>query len=64
MAPHLDDPSLVEGQRAEAASAETSAAAGQAEPDLRDRRDASRLLLGRMISPHVGKPVDVVHLRL
>ena len=64
MASCLDDPSLVEGERAEVAVSETSAVAGQAEADISESRDTSLRVVGRVPGAHVGKCVDIVHLHL
>ena len=61
MAPDLDDPSLVEGQGAEAAAAKAAPVADEAELHLTDGRNAPQGLIGRMGRPHIGKGVHVVH---
>ena len=64
MAAGLHDASLMEGQRTEAASAEASAVADQAEFYFRDRRNTTRCIVTRMPGSHVWKCVDIVHLFL
>ena len=63
MTPCLDDPPLVEGQRAEAASAEAAAAADQAEADLRYGRNSAFFFIRGMIRPCVRKGIDIIHLQ-
>ena len=60
----LDDASLVEGQGAEAACAEASPVADQAELDFSYGGHASKLLIGRMVVPHVRKIIYRIHLLL
>ena len=62
MAPNLDDPALVEGQRTEAAAAETAAVADEAEFHLRERRDPARRVVGRMPFSHIRERVDIIHI--
>ena len=64
MAAGLHDASLMEGQRTEAASAETSTVADQAEFYFRNRRNTTRCIVTRMPGSHVWKCVDIVHLFL
>ena len=64
MAAGLHDASLMEGQRTEAASAEASAVADQAEFYFRDRWNTTRCIVTRMPGSHVWKCVDIVHLFL
>src|SRR5699024_6980936 len=64
MAPGLQDPSLVEGQRTEAASSKASAVADEAELYFRDCRHASVLLIRGMIGPHIGIAIDLIHFLL
>ena len=56
----LDDPTLMEGQSAEAAASEASSVAGQGEQDLRDGRDASLRLIGGVIIVHIGQFIDII----
>ena len=64
VASRLNNPSLMKGERAKAAGSKTSSVADQAELDLRDGRHTPGLLVRRMISAHIGKPVDKIHLFL
>ena len=59
----LDDAALVEGQGAEAASAEAPPVGGEAELDLLNGRDAPQLFVRGVIRPHIGQGVHMVHLR-
>ena len=52
----------MKGQRTEAASAKASSIADQGEFDLPDGRNASVLLIGRMIRPHIGQIINIIHL--
>ena len=61
MASHLDDPSLVKGQRTETASAETAPVADQAETDFRESRHAAFFIVVRMPCPCIGQIIDIVH---
>ena len=62
LASRLHDPPLMESQSAEIAAAVAAAVGRNAELDLLDGGDAARIFIHRMIGPHVGKRVDVVHL--
>ena len=64
MAPCLYDPPLMKGKRAEITAAKTPPVADQAKPHFRDRRYAAFPLIGRVIRPHIGITIDLVHLRL
>ena len=64
MAPRLDRSSLMEGQRTEIAAAEAPAVTDERKFHLADSRNATRRLIHRMISAHVEKPVNTVHLLL
>src|SRR5699024_10156866 len=61
LAAYLHNSSLMNSQGAEAASAETAAAAGQTEFRFRKSRDASKRIIGRMGFPHIGQTVEVIH---
>ena len=61
MASHLHRAPLMEGQGAEAASAEASPVADQGKFDLTDRRDSALAFVGWMIGAHIGKGVYIVH---
>ena len=60
----LDDPALMERQRAKAARAEAAPAGGQAEFDLRDGWNAAKFFVRRMERAAVRKIVDMIHLLL
>ena len=63
VASDLHDPPLMKSKCAEAAAAETSPVADQAETDLGYGGNSALLFVGRMISPRVWKRIDVIHLR-
>ena len=60
----LDDPPLMERQRAEAACAVAAPAGGQAEFDLRDGRNAAKLFVRWVERAAVRKIVDMIHFLL
>ena len=61
MASCLHDPSLVEGQRTEAAAAVAAAVGGKGEFNVvAERGDASLGIIHRMPRTHVGKGVDII----
>ena len=62
MAADLYDPSLMKGQRTEITAAKTSAITGKTESDLLNRRNATFLLIHRMIGPHKRKMIHIIHL--
>ena len=64
MASGLQDPSLMEGEGAEAAASKTAPVAGEAEFDLLQCRNAAVLLVHGVILPGIGKVVHIVHLIL
>ena len=64
MAADLYDPSLMKGQRTEITAAKTSAITGKTESDLLNRRNATFLLIHRMIGPHKRKMIHIIHLLL
>ena len=64
LASGLQYPSLMKCQRAEVAAAKAAAAADKTELHLRNRRHASRRLVGRVVCPHIRITVDIVHLIL
>ena len=62
LASRLHDPPLMESQSAEIAAAIAAAVGRNAELDFLDGGDAARIFIHRMIGPHVGKRIDVIHL--
>ena len=64
MASGLQDPPLMKGKRTEITSPKASPAADKTELHFRYGRDAARLLIGRMVRPHIRITVDIIHLHL
>ena len=61
MASRLDDPSLMEGQRAEAAATKAAPVADKDEFDLTDRRNTPGSLIRGMIASHIRQIIHIIH---
>ena len=60
----LYDPSLMEGQGTETASAEASPIAHQTELNFHNSRHAAEGFIRRMIISHIRQVIDIVHFLL